>query len=384
MKDSKAWNFEAENVNDYYAGICKVLMKEGTAISPRGKQTKEIHPTTVLIQDPRKRLMSCFGRVLNLPFALAEVIQMITGQNDAQALSFYNSGIISIQGDGPRGTPHWELGVTKFNAGYGERLRGYYVGTNSSRQGAKIDQLDHVIQTLRLDPDSRQASIVISHPGDDNYTVQTNDRACNVYAHAMIRDGKLDWMQIIRSNDAVWGIPYNMVQWSHVQEWVARSLDVPMGTMFIVQDSFHVYENKYAECKRVEPFDIYHYVHAMPMEASDDIANELMIVERQVRAGSEIVLKNLPNRIGTYWTNVIATLLSYRAWKRGFDDMAFDTLPEYNEFRALMLRYYCTWRWNKLRMTFGDILDSAHLELSSMGIPHDEVKKWLGTEPVHS
>lgn len=379
-KRSNSYSFQAMGVNDYYAGICDVLMEHGDVVSPKGRTTRELHPTTVLMEDPRRRLMSCYGRVLNLPFALAEAIQIITGQNDAQGLAFYNRSIIDIQGDGPRGEPHWENGVIRFNAGYGERLRRYFVGDNASRFGPRIDQLNHVIQTLKRDPDSRQASIVLSHPGDDNYTVQTNDRACNVYAHPMIREGKLDWMQIIRSNDAIWGIPYNMVQWSHVQEWVATSLGVPMGTMFIVQDSFHVYEDKYDECRNVSEFDIYKYVPTLPMEASEKVSGNLMMAERNVRAFMELPMRELSLSLGTYWTDVIATLVSYRAWKQKRDDLAFDLLPENPEFRALMLRMYCQYRWTKLRSTFGDMINSAHLELSTMGFPNEEIKKWLGTE----
>jgi hypothetical protein len=64
--------------------------------------------------------------------------------------------------------------------------------------------------------------------------------------------------------------------------------------------------------------------------------------------------------------------------------MAFDILPDNAEFRALMLRMYCQYRWNKLRAVYADILDAAHLELSSMGIPHEEVRKWLGTQQARS
>jgi thymidylate synthase len=377
----RVWNFSAIGVNDYYAEICKKLIEQGTEAAPRGKATKELHPTTVLIQDPRKRLMTCHGRMINLPFALAEVIQIITGQNDAQALAYYNSGIISIQGDGPRGTPHWELGVQRFNAAYGERLRRFDLTS------VTVDQLEHVIETLRYDPDSRQASIVLSHPLYDNYTVNTNDRACNVYAHPMIRDGKLDWMQVIRSNDAIWGVPYNMVQWAHLQEWVARSLDVEIGTMFIVQDSFHVYADKYDECRNIKEFDLYAYIDTMPMLAGDDIENSLLIVERNIRAGIEYApgdFKKLELLVGPYWSSVMAALQSYRAFKRGQDDVALNLLPEYMEIRALMLRNYSQWRWSKLRTTFGDLLQIACLELSGIGMPHEVVKQWLGIEQIPS
>lgn len=377
----RMWDFNALGVNDYYPQVCKILIEQGTETSPRDKPTKELHPTTVLLQEPRKRLMSCFGRMINLPFALAEVIQIITGQNDAQGLAFYNSQIIGIQGDGPRGTPHWELGVQRFNAAYGERLRQFDV------LKAKVDQLEHVIETLKRDPESRQASMVLSHPLYDNYTVTTMDRACNVYVHAMIRDGGLDWMQIIRSNDAIWGIPYNMVQWSHVQEWVAASLGVPVGTMFIVQDSFHVYADKHNECRNISKFDIYDYVDTAPMIAGDGIDNALARAEQGVRGGKNFdpdELKKLSNTVGPYWCSVIECLVSYRAFKRGQDDVAFELLPDNAELKALMLRNYCTWRWRGLRMTFGDLLQLAFMELSSMGIPHKEIEKWLGTEQSHS
>lgn len=373
----EAYHFVADNVNDYYADICKALIEEGTETSPRGKLTKEIHPTTALIQDPRRRLLSCHGRVINLPFALVEAIQIITGQNDAQALRFYNSGIVDIQGDGPRGTPHWQDGVMRFNAAYGERLRRFEVN------GDTVDQLTHVIETLKQDPDSRQASIVLSHPAKDYYTVSTRDRACNVYAHAMIRDGRLDWMQVIRSNDAIWGIPYNLVQWAHLQEWVAASLDVPMGHMFIVQDSFHVYEDKYQECRDVEHFNMYEYMEMVPlrMQANEDVALALLKAERYVRNGIEYKdddFKALEDIVGPYWRAVIATLQAYREFKRGHDDKAISILPEYAELRAPMQRNFCHWRWAKDKGKFADLLQLATLDMVSYGVSYEESEKWLG------
>jgi thymidylate synthase len=325
--------------------------------------------------------------VINLPFALVEAIQIITGQNDPQALRFYNSAIIDIQGDGPRGTPHWQDGVTRFNAAYGERLRAFNapaikaVGIEDVPV-RQVDQLQHVIETLRRDPDSRQASIVLSHPWFDHYTRQTNDRACNVYAHAMIRNDRLDWMQIIRSNDAVWGIPYNVVQWSHVQEWVAASLNVPMGHMFIVQDSFHVYEDKYAECNSVVLFDMYKYMETflLPMQANDMIVSELFAAERAVRSGmvfTPATLKDLENLVGLYWTDVIATLQSFREFKIGHDERAYDILPLYGELRLPLLRNYCQWRWNKDKK-YMNLVQAAYLDLSSCGVPSEEADKWLG------
>lgn len=376
------WHFPAADVNDYYPAICKTLMARGTETSPRGKQTKELHPTTALLLDPRQRILSSFGRVVNLPFALAEVIQIIAGQNDAQALAHYNGSIIDIQGDGPRGTPFWQESVVRFNAAYGERLRAYSTDT-AMDIAVGIDQLKHVIETLKRDPDSRQASIVLSHPGFDNYLVDTVDRACNVYAHAMLRQGKLDWMQVIRSNDAIWGIPYNIIQWSHVQEWVAASLDVPMGHLFIVQDSFHVYSDKYDECRDIEPFDIYRYLEMVPlrMEASPDILEAVVETERNIRSGlnySHDDMKRLDQRIGLYWAAVLEALQSFREFKNRNDEAALTSLPVYAEIRAPMLRMYCHYRWHRDPQKYAREINESLLEIQSYGIPNKEACKWLG------
>src|SRR5437016_1447509 len=210
-------HFQGESINDYYPRVCQSLMEYGVTASPRGLETKELHPTTVHISNPRERLITSVGRMINLPFALAEVVQIIGGLNDAQALRYYNSKIIDIQGDKPWDiaiTPdNWQDHVTHFNAAYGERMRAFNSGQKVGFTPQPIDQLTHVIETLRADPDSRQASIVLSHPFWDNYRENTKDRACNVYAHVMIRNRKLDWMQVMRSNDIIWGLPYNFVQW---------------------------------------------------------------------------------------------------------------------------------------------------------------------------
>lgn len=382
------YHFDAYTVNDYYTDVCGLLMKSGKETSPRGKKTKELHPTTASILNPRSRIVTSHGRVINLPFALVEVLQILGGDNDAQMLSFYNSSIIRVQGDGPRGTPNWELGVSRFNAGYGERLRAYFVGTNVSRFGPRIDQLEHVIETLKRDPDSRQASIVLSHPGDDNYTAVTNDRACNVYAHAMIRDGKLDWMQVIRSNDAIWGIPYNMIQWSSVMEWVARSLKVPLGNMFIVQDSFHVYEDRYDECSALKRFDMYDFLDGAcalePMHVGKDIIGQLILQEIRIRGGYHLSVADcyaMDKMYGRYWSAVVQVLNSYAHWKRGSSDAAWEFLPEYLELRLPLVRMYCHYRWNKQPDTHGDLLFKAVSELAALGVDTSEARQWLGIAP---
>ena len=63
----------------------------------------------------------------------------------------------------------------------------------------------------------------------------------------MIRNGKLEWLQIMRSNDLVWGTPYNFIQFTTMQELFAGWLNVDIGAYVHVSDSLHVYERHWDE-----------------------------------------------------------------------------------------------------------------------------------------
>jgi thymidylate synthase len=56
-----------------------------------------------------------------------------------------------------------------------------------------------------------------------------------------IRNGCLDWTQIIRSNDVWRGLPHNLVQFTSLQEIMAGWLGCKLGTYCQMSDSLHVY-----------------------------------------------------------------------------------------------------------------------------------------------
>ena len=56
-----------------------------------------------------------------------------------------------------------------------------------------------------------------------------------------IRQGKLEWSQIMRSNDVLLGMPYNFVQFTGLQEILAGWLGVTVGSYNHYSDSLHLY-----------------------------------------------------------------------------------------------------------------------------------------------
>ena len=58
-----------------------------------------------------------------------------------------------------------------------------------------------------------------------------------------VRDGKLEWLQVIRSNDLFLGVPHNFVQFMCLQEVMAGWLGVDCGAYHQVSDSLHLYDH---------------------------------------------------------------------------------------------------------------------------------------------
>lgn len=75
----------------------------------------------------------------------------------------------------------------------------------------------------------------------DDGRPRADDIPCSVMSLLKIADGKLHWFQVMRSNDVVLGLPYNVIQWTTIQEILAGWLGVEVGEYVHHADSLHVY-----------------------------------------------------------------------------------------------------------------------------------------------
>jgi thymidylate synthase len=152
-----------------------------------------------------------------------EACWILAGRNDAALPGFFNSRLSDFVGRGE-----------VITGAYGERLR-----------GGGFDQLDLAAQALLENRDTRQVVLQLySGPRDFPTTSgkpRHQDVPCNVTSLLKIRHGKLEWTQIVRSNDLMLGVPYNFVQFTILQEVLAGWIGVELGSYFQLSDSLHVY-----------------------------------------------------------------------------------------------------------------------------------------------
>ena len=192
----------------------------------RGGATKEILHAAITVNDPRQRWVASRRPPLNVAFAIAEVVWIMTGRNDLAFLKAWNSRLPKYVGKGPY-----------LHGAYGYRLR-HHKGVN---------QLARAYEALSIDPETRQAVLQIwdssiDLPRSDGTPVD-KDIPCNVMSLLKVRNGRLEWLQVIRSNDLFLGVPHNFVQFMCLQEVMAGWLGVDCGAYHQVSDSLHLYEH---------------------------------------------------------------------------------------------------------------------------------------------
>jgi hypothetical protein len=200
-------------------------------VSPRAMETLEISPFLCSLTNPRSRLAYNEKRSFNLMHAINESLLLFA--------------------DEPATLDDYPFVDMKPFSDDGNYLLGSYGYRVSPLLGRLLDM-------LRSDPDTRQAVMPIFQYGDligQNGAVETKDVPCTETIQFLIRDGKLDCFVNMRSNDFFWGFPYDVFQFTVMQEVMAMSLDIEIGTYYHYTASLHVYDRHYDWLKRINGFD---------------------------------------------------------------------------------------------------------------------------------
>jgi thymidylate synthase len=190
----------------------------------REGETVELLHAAIEIADPRQRWITSRSPAVNPAFAIAEVLSILAGSNDAAVLNYWFRGLPRFRGAGPT-----------YPGAYGYRLR----------QQFGVDQVRRACEALAANPDSRQVVLQIWDAQSDlphgDGTPRCKDVPCNVTSLLKSRDGRLEWTQIMRSNDLNRGLPNNIVQFTMLQEVMAGWLRLEVGSYHHWSDSLHAY-----------------------------------------------------------------------------------------------------------------------------------------------
>lgn len=321
----------------------KKIRDFGLSVSPRGMPTRELSPCTVVIPDTARKFLVIPGRGLNYAFGLRELVAIMSGENDVDALAFYN----------PR-MRQFSDGGNKFHGAYGPRLRLHPVheedisvawrmaGVLKSGYGPPVaDQFRAVVIKLTNDRDTRQALMSIWDPTLDNL-VDTKDTPCNVMLMFNIRNNLLNMTLIRRSSDAVWGMSYDHLIFSVMLDTIAATLGIESGEITEVSNSLHFYTELYKDQLEASfGAPVLYDVGMGPrlsIDRLDPLLDEFRALERMMRLHvkvKEIEKFVIDTRlVDGWWSQAFLLMFTYIAFIKedahAFNDLAAElTSPQF-------------------------------------------------------
>jgi thymidylate synthase len=194
------------------------------------KRSKEILHYGLVIGNPRERLIWNAKRKLNVPAAVGRFVWMMAGNDRLKDIEFYEKKVTAFSDDG----------IVVPGSSYGHRMMYPAPG---------CDQIEGVVSRLKEDAATRRAAVAVFRPED--VTRLSVDIPCTFGLAFHNRGEFLHPSVIMRSNNALVLLPYNIFEFSLLGEAVAAEIGLKLGAMSYYALSMHIYATDYGTAQDV-------------------------------------------------------------------------------------------------------------------------------------
>lgn len=207
-----------ENANEAFLYLNDLIREKGVDFG----DTKALFNVGFYMENPNQNHIAAEVRNWSYDYAEAEWQWYLSGDPKISALGDLHGSI----------PPIWK----KMANENGE------VNSNYGYQWSRNSQLTRVIQMLKNNPETRQATISIYDGKEmDKYD---HDTPCTYAVQFTIVNGKLDMCVTMRSNDLWYGFCNDQYQFSKLQMMISNALNIPMGVYYHFAHNMHLYNNK--------------------------------------------------------------------------------------------------------------------------------------------
>lgn len=234
---------QSETASSLYLEAMRHVYNHGTLCSPRDIGTRELNNVHMSVREPE------FG-------------PMITQDADRnKVLLSYMSREMDLYLSGELDAAAWRDKASKFwwelrnpdgtiNSNYGHltmHLRDAPGVWGSYSDG--ITQWEWACKCLTADPDTRQAIMHFNRPLHQWHG--NKDFPCTMHGMFRIRQGCLDYITVMRSQDLVKGFPYDVPYFIWQLETMAKDINLPVGCYDHFVHSLHYYDSDEDTLKRM-------------------------------------------------------------------------------------------------------------------------------------
>lgn len=217
-----------DNIDDLWLATLDELLTSIETPSRVGN-TKEMIGYQVILTKINKTFLLNPRRKLSPIYACAEFLWYLKHTKSIKMIKTY--------------APQYEKFAEDDEAhgAYGWRLY------NNISEGSNLSQLSELIDLLQADPDSRQAIVTMWNANDlvSARQKEHKDYPCTLSMQFLIRDGQLNLIVTMRSNDAWLGLPYDIFAFTCIQRLIAQAVGCECGTYIHQVGSEHLYEKNW-------------------------------------------------------------------------------------------------------------------------------------------
>jgi thymidylate synthase len=289
-------HFPARTLDDLMRVVVKEIRARGSRIYPRKggpEGAKELTGVLLEISNPRARLSRTETR--GKPYScLGELCWYLAGSNDLSFILYYIPEY-KRYADGSR-----------IFGGYGPRLLNW----------GGLNQLANVAELLRKRHDSRRAVLQLFDRHD--ILQEHEDVPCTCSLQFMRRHGKLEMFANMRSNDVYRGLPHDVFCFTMLQEIMARTLGVQVGTYKHAVGSLHLYVRDLEAVQRFLDEGWQPTVGvAMPRMPTGDPrpAVDLLLKAESAIRTTGALQDGILDALDSYWADLVRLLQVFRCKK---------------------------------------------------------------------
>lgn len=255
------------SIDELWQGSLEYLLRFGHSHKGRaGKGTTEILGPILRLANPHANLLCHVGRMASPIYAAGEFIWYLDANAWGDQISYYAPSYKRfIEPDG------------KAHGGYGARF------------AKPVRQIPGIIDMLKKKPETRQAVMSVWKPIDlvHAFDGDKKDIPCTIALQFLLRDGQLNCICTMRSNDIWLGLPYDIFCFTTLQHFIAGAIGVPVGFYQHQPGSLHLYERNDEEARRAvalgaSPMN-FHFEDDEDMFFRESV-QEVRRIERELRA----------------------------------------------------------------------------------------------------
>jgi thymidylate synthase len=273
-----------ETLDDVLRELYPPLIGSNERIMTSRGYTRELLGVLFKITRPRARLSRTETRGKAFS-CLGELLWYLSGSNNLEFIKYYIPDYVKESED-------------KFAiyGAYGPRL--FCLREN--------DQIANVIALLRKNPNTRRAVIQIFD--SDDIASERKEIPCTTTFHFMVRDNRVHMLTTMRSNDAYLGLPHDVFCFSMLQEIIACSLGIELGTYRHFVGSMHLYDRDLSKAEEFVSEGLQSRIEMPRMPDGDPWPSIKKVLGAEMLVRSKEAIDANAVGVEPYWADLIRLL----------------------------------------------------------------------------